>query len=130
MCKDLVYFSATGVTQRIAEKLGGIPLEEYAGEREFVLIFPSYGSPRTGGYVPPAVKKFLAEHSDRLTAVVGVGNLTFGSDFCLGAVRAARRFRVPLLARIDMTPTLDDLRVIRMFLRKGAPWSTSPSSST
>lgn len=112
MSKDLVYFSASGVTQRIAEKLGGIPLEEYTGEREFVLIFPSYGSPRTGGYVPPAVKRFLAEHSDRLTAVAGVGNIVFGPDFCLGAMKAARRFGVPLVAKIDTVASSKELEAI------------------
>jgi len=105
---DLVYHSATGVTKRIAESLGGIPLSEYTGG-SYVLLFPSYGSPRTGGYIPGAVRNFLADHGDGLIAVAGVGNLTFGSDFCLGARLLANEYEVPLVAKFDMVPTGDQL---------------------
>lgn len=117
IAKSLVYHSVTGVTQRIAEQLGGIPLADYDGG-DYILVFPSYGSPRTGGYVPPVVKRFLAEHSERLSGVIGVGNIIFGSDFCLGALQAADRFSVPLLTKIDMVPSTEQLQLIREELEK------------
>lgn len=118
IAKQLVYWSATGVTERIARPLGGIHLDHYDEEQEFVLLFPSYGSPRTGGYVPTAVKKFLTKHSERLVAVAGVGNLTFGSDFCLGARFVAHHYSVPLIATIDMVPSYVDINAIEEAIQK------------
>lgn len=111
----LVYYSSTGVTRRIAEKLGGISIDEYDGANNYVLLFPSYGSPRTGGYIPRPVREFLAEHSERLVAVAGVGNLTFGSDFCYGAKIVSAKAQVPLIATIDMVPTESDILTLRSF---------------
>jgi Protein involved in ribonucleotide reduction len=112
MARQLLYWSSTGITERLALRLGGDPLRNYAGD-EFILMVPSYGAARTGQHVPRPVKRFLAEHSDQMVGVVGVGNITFGPEFCLGAVKISERFGVPLLASIDIVPTQDQIKIIR-----------------
>lgn len=111
----LVYFSLTGVSKRLAKPLGGVPLDEYTGGA-FVVVVPTYGSPRTGGYVPKPVKAFLAEHGALCAGVVGVGNRNFGPDFCKGAHLVAERFNVPLITAVDVVPYQDDIDKIRGFL--------------
>lgn len=112
----VVYWSSTGITRRLAEEFGGIPLDEYTGG-DYLLVIPSYGAPRTGNHVPPRVKRFLREHGDGLVAVVGVGNTTFGSEFCLGARKVADRWGVPLLATVDVVATAEETAVVHEFLR-------------
>lgn len=102
---QIVYWSGVAnTTRRAVEKHGAIPLHQYNGGR-FVLAFPTYGAPRTGGFIPPAVQSFLQDHGDNLAGVIGVGNTTFGSDFCKGATMVAEEYSVPLLLKIDVVPT-------------------------
>lgn len=115
---QVVYWSSTGITKRVAERFNGVPLEQYQGG-DYVLVVPSYGAPRTGNYVPTAVKKFLGETGDCLVGVIGVGNTNFGSDFCLGAVRIAERWGVPLIAKVDLVPSVEDEEAITTFLEGG-----------
>lgn len=118
---QVVYWSSTGVTKRVASRFGGKPLEHYQGG-DYVLVVPSYGAPRTGNYVPTAVKKFLGETGDCLVGVIGVGNTNFGPDFCLGAVRIAKRWGVPLIAKVDLVPSVEDEEAITTFLEGGGQW--------
>lgn len=113
MTKQLLYFSVTGVTRRAAEKFGGKPITEYDGESEYVLMLPSYGSPRSGEHVPKPVRVFLQEHSGRMVGVIGIGNRTFGSEFCMGAIYTAKDHNVPLVTTIDMVPSLEDNNKIK-----------------
>lgn len=108
---QLIYYSRTGITQRIADSFNGIPIHDYEGGK-YILMLPSYGVPRTGDHVPKPVKKFLSQHSDNIVGVVGVGNRLFGSEFCLGAQKVADKFEVPLLTKIDLVPSYSDLNII------------------
>ena len=103
----VVYWAAWGVTLRLAEEYDGIPLTEYeAGP--YLLAVPSYGSPRTGGYVPGAVLRFLAEHRPGCLGVIGVGNRNFGSDFCRAAYEINRDYGIPIITCVDMVPTPEE----------------------
>lgn len=123
-----VYHSATGVTKRVAKQFSGIPLNAYT-EGAYVLFVPSYGAPITGQYVPRPVKQFLREHGDQIKAVVGVGNRTFGNDFCKAAKLISERFGVPLLRCIDMVLTEEDERAINNYLGEGNGIGTYPARS-
>ena len=101
----IVYWSGSGTTKRIAEAYGGVPLDHYVPGQPFTLIVPTYGSPRTGGYIPDPILDFLAFHGHFMEAVVGVGNTVFGEDFCRGAKDISTVFSVPLAMRIDLVPT-------------------------
>lgn len=113
---QIVYWSgAGGTTRRAVERYGAIPLEEYE-DGPFVLAFPSYGAPRTGGYVPPAVAAFVRESGPLMVGIVGVGNTTFGPDFCRGADILACEYGVPVLTKIDVVPTTSQRELIRSTL--------------
>lgn len=100
-----MYFSRTGITANIANRFDGIPLKQYKGDAPYVLLIPSYGQPRTGNHLPKEVKQFLKQHHENMKAVIGMGNRTFGREFCLGAHKIAQHYNVPLLAEIDLVPT-------------------------
>ena len=114
----LLYWSGSGVTERIARQYGGVPLEHYVPEQPCTLMFPSYGAPRTGGYVPPAVMDFLGFHGHCVEYVIGVGNTTFGGDFCRGARLVSEELGVPLVAEIDMVPTERDEQILKFLKEK------------
>ncbi len=103
----LIYWSGSGITERVAKKYGGVHLNDYVPDQPFTLMVPTYGSPRTGGYIPDAVIQFLNLHGHCMEAVIGVGNTTFGEDFCFGAKEIATAFDVPLAMMIDMVPTAE-----------------------
>lgn len=103
----IVYWSGSGITERVAKKVGGVPLDQYVPEQPFTLVVPTYGSPRTGGYIPNLVVQFLNMHGHCMEAVIGVGNTTFGEDFCYGAKAIASAFDVPLAMMIDIVPTVE-----------------------
>lgn len=108
----IVYWSGSGITSSIAERYGGVPLKEYVKGQPFTLVFPTYGSPRTGGYVPSAVQEFLGFHGHCMDAVIGVGNTTFGYDFCKGAWMVSGAYGVPVLACIDVVPSKDQAEIL------------------
>lgn len=114
----LVYWSGTGVTERTARKFGGVRLDDYRAGEPFTLMVPTYGSPRTGGGIPDAVMRFLGLHGHCLEAVVGVGNTTFGEDFCFGAKDIASAFDVPLVTMIDMVPTREQEYTLKKIKEK------------
>lgn len=114
---QVLYWSSTGITARVAGIFDGVSIDEYSGDGEYVLLVPSYGQPRTGNHVPPRVKKFLVEHHENIVGVIGIGNAVFGPEFCLGAKKVSRKFDVPLLATIDVVPTSTQIETINTFLK-------------
>lgn len=100
----IVYWTGSGTTERAVRGYGAVPLDTYVAGEPFTLVVPTYGSPRTGGYVPGPVISFLSMHGHCMEAVIGVGNTVFGEDFCAGAKDISTAFDVPLLAMIDLVP--------------------------
>lgn len=118
MAKPIVVVaSKTGTTAMALQSFSPIKMKDYT-LGAFILAFPSYGSPRTGGYVPKNVQNFLDFNSHNLVGVVGVGNRTFGSDFCRGAYEVAEHYDVPIITNIDVVPTKDDVDCITEFLKE------------
>lgn len=81
-------------------------------------MFPTYGVPSTGGYIPTPVQRFLTYHRNNIKAVVGTGNITFGPEFAIGAEYVAKKLGVPLLAKIDVVPTAEDIETINQYLNE------------
>lgn len=125
----VLYYSGTGITQRAAQPVGGQPIDQYDGESPYLLFVPSYGAPKTGNYIPPAVQRFLTTYGNNIVGVVGIGNLTFGEDYCKAATEISLYYRVPIIARIDLVPTPNDYKAINQFLGKDTPSHTSSSPS-
>lgn len=127
---DLVYFSNKSEnTKRFVDKLSDvswrIPLDwddenPYLHSREFVIVLPTYGAGRGDFVIPTQVKKFLNIQSNRemLRGVIGTGNTNFGEHFCKAAEMISDKTGVPLIGKIEIFGTEDDVNTITERLRK------------
>lgn len=76
----------------------------------YTLIAPSYGKELL---VPQPVQDFLdATDPALLVGVIGTGNLNFGTKYCSGADQISDRYNVPVLQRVDMRGSSDDVNTI------------------
>jgi protein involved in ribonucleotide reduction len=134
---DIVYFSSVSEnTKRFVEKLppeislARIPLK-WAEEapllvnREYVLVLPTYGGGEYEKAVPRQVVKFLNIQSNRdlIRGVIGTGNTNFGEHYCLAADVVVAKTGVPLLHRVEILGTPDD--VIKVSERLEQLWKTN-----
>jgi protein involved in ribonucleotide reduction len=118
---DIVYFSNySGNTKRFVEKLNGnsirIPVNSSSGDiplvsREYVLFVPTYGGGSESSAIPRQVKRFLniSSNRDLLRGVVGFGNTNFGDNFCKAAELVSRKTGVPVIAKVEIFGTQDDV---------------------
>jgi protein involved in ribonucleotide reduction len=120
---DVVYFSsASENTKRFVEKLPSevdlirIPLRwedqnPLHVAKEYVLVLPTYGGGEYEKAVPRQVVKFLNVKSNRdlIRGVIGTGNTNFGEHYCLAADVVAAKTGVPLLQRVEILGTPDDV---------------------
>lgn len=132
---DLVYFSnISNNTHRFVEKLGlpaqRIPVrwdseQPFMATGEYVLVVPTYGGGNDGHTIPKQVKKFLniKTNRDLLRGVVGMGNTNFGDHYCKAAEMISAKTGVPLLYRVEITGTPDD--VIQVKERLDLLWRTT-----
>jgi protein involved in ribonucleotide reduction len=122
---DIVYFSNySGNTKRFVEKLNGnitrIPIDTASGgiplvSREFVLFVPTYGGGSENSAIPRQVRRFLnvKENRDLLRGVVGFGNTNFGEHFCKAADLVSRKTGVPIIGRVEIFGTNEDIIKIK-----------------
>lgn len=122
---DIVYFSnVSNNTHRFVEKLGvpshRIPIrwnsdEPFMATGEYVLVVPTYGGGNEGTTIPVQVKKFLNFKANRelLRGVVGMGNTNFGDHYCRAAEMIAAKTGVPLLYRVEIMGTPDDVDQVK-----------------
>lgn len=122
---DVVYYSnRSGNTKRFAEKLGYesiYPVSELPlATREYVLFVPTYGGGDGEYAVPRPVAKFLNVKTNRelMRGVVGFGNTNFGEHFCKAAELIVAKTGVPLLAKIELLGTPEDVQLVQERLRK------------
>lgn len=121
----LVYFSNySGNTKRFVEKLDGpilrIPIKpgvdgELLMDREYVLFVPTYGGGSDKFSIPKQVRKFLNVEQNRsfLRGVVGFGNTNFGDHFCKAADLISAKTGVPIVARVEIFGTKEDLTKVK-----------------
>lgn len=121
MSIDILYFSNySGNTKRFVEKLDNIatriPIkwdkeQPLVVSREYVLFTPTYGGGSLRGAIPRQVKEFLniPENRERLRGVVGFGNTNFGEHFCSAADLISKKAGVPVIARVEIFGTNDDV---------------------
>lgn len=129
----LVYFSSvTEFTHKFVERLDSpavrIPLKAQEAEElhiseDFVLISPSYGA-GSKGFVPKQVIKFLnnPENRKHIKGVIGTGNITFNEDYCKGASVISEKCGIPVLYRLELAGTDEDVRIVNEGLDKF--WAT------
>jgi protein involved in ribonucleotide reduction len=121
MSIQIVYFSNySGNTKRFVEKLGGSPIRIPISwdpahpvyvETEYVLMVPTYGGGSDKSAIPRQVRKFLNIPSNRawLRGVVGLGNTNFGEHFCKAAEMISQKTGVPVIAKVEIFGTDDDV---------------------
>lgn len=125
MSIQIIYFSNySGNTKRFVDKLDNssirIPIDwdpahpVYA-EREYVLMVPTYGGGSEKSAIPRQVRKFLNIPKNRalLRGVVGLGNTNFGEHFCKAADLISQKTGVPVIAKIEIFGTDDDVNKVK-----------------
>lgn len=124
MSISVVYFSNySGNTKRFVEKLDNnalqIPIDSKSSPllvgKEYVLFVPTYGGGSEKSAIPRQVRNFLniEQNRDLLRGVVGFGNTNFGEHFCKAAEIVSRKTGVPIIGRVEIFGTDDDLNKIR-----------------
>ncbi len=120
---DIVYFSNySGNTKRFVEKLTDnarrIPIDYTADTSDvlvidgpFVLFVPTYGGGSERSAIPRQVRAFLNVPQNRslLRGVVGLGNTNFGEHFCKAADMISTKTGVPVLGRVEIFGTQEDV---------------------
>ena len=110
----IVYWSSnSGGTRRVAEALNTdtVELAGYDGASPYVLLTPTYDQPR-GGFIPKPVQTFLDKHAHLMVGVLGVGNRNFGEKYCQAAHDISKQFNVPVLWRIEIMGSQEDLAIV------------------
>jgi protein involved in ribonucleotide reduction len=120
---DIVYFSNySGNTKRFVEKLTNdarrIPIDYTADtsdvlviDNPFVLVVPTYGGGNAKTAIPRQVRSFLniPENRELLRGVIGTGNTNFGEHYCKAAELISAKTGVPLIARVEIFGTPEDI---------------------
>ena len=121
---ELIYFSNVSEnTKRFVEKLElpakRIPIKwseesQLIANKEYVLFVPTYGGGEGSYSIPRQVAKFLNIHGNRelLRGIVGLGNTNFGDHYCKAAEMIAAKTGVPLLYRVEIFGTPDDVKQV------------------
>jgi protein involved in ribonucleotide reduction len=117
---DIVYYSnRSGNTKRFVESLGYenaySVYDIMSAKNEYVLFVPTYGAGAGDYAVPRAVATFLNIKSNRdlLRGVVGFGNTNFGKDFCKAAKIISKKTGVPILGKVELFGTPEDVIEIK-----------------
>jgi protein involved in ribonucleotide reduction len=125
MSIQIVYFSNySGNTKRFVEKLDNLsiripiswdPASPVYAKDEYVLMVPTYGGGSPRSTIPKQVKSFLniEENRNLLRGVVGFGNTNFGDNYCKAAELIAQKTGVPVIARVEIFGTDDDVNKVK-----------------
>lgn len=122
MSFDIVYFSNySGNTKRFVEKLTDnarrIPID-YSADTDtvgvcvpYILVVPTYGGGNEKSAIPRQVRAFLnvPENRELLRGVIGTGNTNFGEHYCKAADIIAAKTGVPIVARVEILGTQEDI---------------------
>lgn len=115
----IVYFtSKTGNTKRFADKLEIPSIRLASGviiNEPYVLFVPTYADTLGKHSVATPIIKFLNDENNRskLIGVVGFGNRNFGKMFALGSEVVARKCNVPLLDKVELFGTPEDVERVK-----------------
>ena len=125
MSIQIVYFSNySGNTKRFVEKMDNVsiripinwdPASPVFVKEEYVLMVPTYGGGSERSAIPKQVKSFLniEENRNLLRGVVGLGNTNFGDNYCKAAELIAQKTGVPVIARVEIFGTDDDVNKVK-----------------
>lgn len=77
----------------------------------YVLIVPTYGGGNVAKAIPPQVRRFLNDRTNRsfIRGVISSGNTNFGEAYCAAGDQIARKCGVPNMYLFELTGTADDI---------------------
>ena len=122
---DVVYFSNySGNTDRFVQKLNvnsiRIPIDQDKNDpvlikSRYILVVPTYGGGSEKSAIPRQVRAFLnvSSNRDKLIGVIGMGNTNFGEHYCKAAEMIAAKTGVPIIGRVEIFGTEDDVNTIK-----------------
>lgn len=125
---SIVYYSNKSEnTKRFVERLTDVGLRipinpsdarDLVVGSEYVLAVPTYGGGSNGAAIPKSVKTFLNNPTNRglLRGVIGMGNTNFGEHYCKAAELICNKTGVPLIARVEITGTPEDVELVKQRL--------------
>jgi protein involved in ribonucleotide reduction len=110
----IVFASRTGNVRSIVDKLHLPSLEivlDLVVNQPYFLLTYTDGL----GDVPEFVSTFLEYRENRkyLKGVIASGNINFGESFCKSADVISEKYHVPVIQRIDLRGTDEDLFLIK-----------------
>jgi protein involved in ribonucleotide reduction len=84
-------------------------------DQPYVLLVPTYGGGEGRAAIPRQVRSFLniKENRKLLRGVVGFGNKNFGEHFCKAADLISAKTGVPVIARVEIFGTEDDVDKVK-----------------
>jgi protein involved in ribonucleotide reduction len=110
----IVFASRTGNVRYIVDKLN-LPSSEIT--EGLVISYPYLLITYTDGLgeVPQRVTNFLEDENNQvnLKGIVVTGNVNFGEYFCKAGDLICRNFNVPIIRKIDLRGTQEDINEIR-----------------
>ena len=121
---NVVYFSNySGNTKRFVDKLNvnskRIPIKQDESspllmQTAYILVVPTYGGGSEKSAIPKQVRAFLnvPSNRDNLIGVIGMGNTNFGEHYCKAADLISAKTGVPVLGRVEIFGTEDDVNTI------------------
>ena len=129
MAPFIVYYSSpSGNTHRFVERLGianaRIPMSMKESlpvmTEPYVLISPCYGNDDGSNAVPKQVIRFLNDEQNRsmIQGVIGAGNRNFGDRFAYAADIIAKKCKVPLLYKFELSGTPIDIENVKQGMKK------------
>lgn len=110
------YFTKTGNTKAFADCLDVETTdisEMPVSDKSFVLMTPTYFY----GQVPEEVVKWMTDNKERIIGVIGFGNRNWGAQyFTMAADKISESYDVPILARVEMRGTNDEIEQVNEIL--------------
>lgn len=133
MSINIVYFSNYSEnTKRFVNKVDDgsfnitrIPISSgsrdvsFVSDSPYILFVPTYGGGSERSAIPRQVRQFLnvPQNRDLLRGVVGFGNTNFGEHFCKAAELISKKTGVPIVARIEIFGTPEDVDKLKQRMR-------------
>jgi len=102
-----------------ADNVIRIPIDRGANtptvDEPYILMVPTYGGGEGRAAIPRQVRSFLnvVENRNLLRGVVGFGNTNFGEHFCKAAEMICDKTGVPLIARVEVFGTNEDVDKVK-----------------
>lgn len=116
----LVYFSGTGQTKRLIDKINNgnfnvlrIQRGTETIEGDYILVTPTYKR----GSIPKPVERFL-KNNEAPREVIGTGNKQWGEYFCGASKKISEMFNIPLIAKIEQSGHFNEVDKIKSYFEE------------